>query len=71
MISALESIEALAALDNRQYSVFTNEARIWLADCVWGDMSEADFKSLSAARIWSGIRRHYDGGIPAFLSSGI
>ncbi len=42
-------------------------AREWIADCVWGDLIDAeDIRQLSDEQVARGIARHYSGGIPAF-----
>ncbi len=45
------------------------EARDWLADCVWADMDPEDFAELSDTAVIRGVDRHYEGGWAAFLNS--
>jgi hypothetical protein len=46
------------------------QARQWLAECVWGDIDDDDINGMSDARIVSGIARHYSGGIEQFIEDG-
>jgi hypothetical protein len=43
------------------------EARNWIADCQWAD--EVEVAELTDEEIVRGIRRHYDGGLTAFIES--
>jgi hypothetical protein len=43
------------------------EARGWISDCVWGDLTASQIKRLSKERVIDGIRRHYVGGEAQFL----
>lgn len=53
--------------------LLTNEqlkqAREWISECVWGDLDELDIDNLSDEQIILGIKRHFSGGIPAFIES--
>jgi hypothetical protein len=42
-------------------------ARDWIADCSWGDLEAGEIDELSAAKVIRGIKRHYEGGIAAFV----
>lgn len=44
--------------------------RSWIADCdgTWGDIEPWDVPNLSDVEVVDGVRRHYDGGVPAFLA---
>ena len=46
------------------------EARVWIGECVWGDLEPEDIASLSDAQIHAGINRHYAGGWAQFVSDG-
>ena len=41
--------------------------REWIADCSWPDLD--DVAELSPAEVIAGVRRHFDGGINAFLQT--
>jgi hypothetical protein len=41
------------------------DARDWIADC----FDDVNVNELSDVQIFNGIRRHYDGGISAFVRS--
>jgi len=41
--------------------------RDWVADCVWSDLDPEDVASLTDAEIVAGVRKHYVGGVDAFL----
>lgn len=45
------------------------QAREWLADCVWEEIEPEEFETLSERRIIRGIERHFDGGMQAFLTT--
>ena len=45
------------------------EARDWLADCVWENMEPEDFDSLGTYQIVAGVDRYYEGGWAAFARS--
>jgi len=49
-------------------STLIAEARAWLSDLQWAD--EPDFDAMPEDEIVRGIKRHYDGGWPAFVSDG-
>lgn len=51
--------QRLAALDD--------DARGWLADCEWQDLTPEDCYDLPIREVWQAIKRHYEGGIDAFL----
>jgi hypothetical protein len=42
-------------------------ARGWIANCEWPDLDPEDIDELSAVRVIKGVRRHWAGGISAFL----
>ena len=46
------------------------QARVWISECVWGDLEPEDIASLSDAQIHAGINRHYAGGWAQFVSDG-
>ena len=46
------------------------QARVWISECVWGDVDPEDIASLSDAQIHAGINRHYAGGWAQFVSDG-
>ncbi len=40
----------------------------WVAECCWGDISdEEDCDELTPHQIWTGVERHYSGGIAQFI----
>ncbi len=41
--------------------------RSWIADCSWPDLDDA--ADLTPAEVIGGVRRHFDGGINAFLQT--
>ena len=41
--------------------------REWIADCYWPDLDDA--AELSPAEIIRGVRRHFDGGMAAFMKT--
>lgn len=41
--------------------------REWIADCVWPDLEPGEVEALSAAQVIGGVRRHFDGGLDAFM----
>ena len=43
------------------------EMREWLAECSWADLEPDDITDLPPREVVSGVRRHYDGGVPQFL----
>lgn len=43
--------------------------REWIADCEWPDLSPREIKQLSLIQVLIGIKRNFDGGIPAFLNT--
>jgi hypothetical protein len=45
------------------------DARDWLMDCTWADVDTEDIAAMPASVITSAVRRHYDGGIAAFLAA--
>lgn len=47
------------------------DARVWLSDCVWADMDEEDFATLSPSAILAGVEMFYSGGLAQFLSDGL
>lgn len=46
----------------------TELARKWLADCSWPNLDPAATADLTNQSVWSGVQRHYPGGIDQFLS---
>jgi hypothetical protein len=46
------------------------QARVWVSECVWGDLEPEDTASLSDAQIHTGINRHYAGGWAQFVKDG-
>ena len=46
------------------------QARVWIGECVWGDLDPEDIASLSDAQIHAGINRHYAGGWAQFVKDG-
>jgi len=56
---------------NRTININDNdiqEARLWIADCVWGDLEDDEIDSLTASEVLRGISRHYEGGWAQFLA---
>jgi hypothetical protein len=45
------------------------EARGWLSDCEWEDMTPARIRRLSADAVRRAVARHYDGGWAAFAAA--
>ncbi len=43
--------------------------REWISDCQWRELDAADVGELTDAEVIEGVRRHYDGGITAFMRS--
>jgi hypothetical protein len=43
-----------------------DEARAWIADCEWADLSPEDIDDLSDDAIVDGVERHYEGGWAQF-----
>jgi len=43
-------------------------ARAWLADCTWADADDGVIAALTDACVMRGVARHYEGGVPAFMS---
>lgn len=43
--------------------------REWIADCEWPDLSPTDIKKLTNAQVLIGIKRNFEGGIPAFIAT--
>ena len=41
--------------------------REWLSECTWADIDTDDVADLTASEVVSGVRRHYEGGVQAFL----
>lgn len=41
--------------------------REWLSECTWSDLDPADVDDLTDDEVIAGVRRHYHGGIIAFL----
>lgn len=46
----------------------TDRAREWIADCAWPNIDAAAAADLPDQSVWSGVQRHYAGGIDQFLS---
>ena len=44
------------------------EARGWIADCEWGDLTRASIRRLTADQVVRGIEAHYCGGWAAFVA---
>jgi len=44
------------------------EARAWIADCGWADLTPAKVQRLTRAQVIAGIARHYEGGWAAFIA---
>jgi hypothetical protein len=44
-------------------------AREWLKECAWDDIEMEEFDELTDAQIERGIKRHFDGGLDAFLAT--
>ena len=42
------------------------EARNWIADCHWADLTEEDIRLLTPQEIELGIKKFFDGGIEEF-----
>lgn len=49
--------------------VLIAEARSWLADCAWVNMTEDDFSELTESQVVAGVQRHYEGGWAAFVAA--
>lgn len=45
------------------------EARGWLSDCLWADVTPDDIATMPADLITRAVARHYDGGLAAFLAA--
>ena len=46
------------------------DARNWVAECVWGDLEDGDISQLTDAQVVAGIQRHYSGGVEQFVADG-
>jgi len=46
------------------------EMRGWLSDIMWADVEPEELAELSDAEVVAGVRRHYEGGLAAFLRDG-
>jgi len=46
------------------------EARAWLADCQWADMTRAGIMRLPAHLVMRAVQRHYAGGVAGFIADG-
>jgi len=44
------------------------EARAWIADCGWADLTPAKVQRLTRAQVIAGIARHYEVGWAAFIA---
>lgn len=44
-------------------------AREWISECVWADLEEEQIKELSDEQVIKGVKKHFCGGIPAFIES--
>ena len=44
------------------------EARAWLLDCEWADMTPADIRRLPAHLVMRAVQRHYAGGVAQFIA---
>lgn len=43
--------------------------REWIADCSWRDIESEDVELLTESELVAGIKKHYAGGIEAFLET--
>lgn len=41
--------------------------RDWIADCSWPDLPPDEVADLTDDEVIAGVRRHFDGGLDAFL----
>jgi hypothetical protein len=46
-----------------------NDARQWLMDCSWSNVSAEDIEILPGLTIIAAVDRYFEGGIKAFLRS--
>ncbi len=46
----------------------TDLAREWIAECAWPNIDADAAADLPDQSVWSGVQRHYAGGIDQFLS---
>ena len=46
------------------------QARVWISECVWGDIDGDDIPTLFKFQVKEGINRHYAGGWAQFVSDG-
>lgn len=72
-LSAAEMEETAAALAGRGYpggaQALAAEARAWIAGRRWEDLEDGDVDDMSDAQALSGVRRLYEGGLDAFITS--
>lgn len=45
------------------------QMRAWVADCVWADLDPADVAELTDEQVVRGVRKHFDGGLAAFMAT--
>ena len=46
------------------------DARAWIADCEWDDLTRAAIRRMPADRVVRGIERNYCGGWAQFVADG-
>jgi hypothetical protein len=44
------------------------EARWWVADCLWADLTDGDVDTLPVLALVRGVDRHYAGGWQGFVA---
>lgn len=67
MRRALDSTEP-TAVNVKPTADQLRDARDWLADCTWPDLTPAAAMRLPAARVVTGIEAHYSGGWAQFIA---
>lgn len=57
-------------MDIPRLTLAIQEARYWLLDCEWADLTQEDISWLSPEEVIQGVHRNYCGGWQQFLLDG-